>query len=207
MGVALELLGGLVAHQLEGVATFDQRLPFGCQSLQLDGLDLGAVLFPLRALLRQLVVVEFALDPIDGAVEDVHRRPEQILEVGFEARIGERHHEGVEDVGDAAGEDVRFGQRPGIGFVLERTVAIELEFVEDLVGRGCAVAAARSSSSWSVVIAAFLRRIGRAHRGLHGDEGSPAGRTGSPSAARASMAKAGYFASRWKGGLLPAAGK
>ena len=63
------------------------------------------------------------------------------------------------------------------------------------------------SSSWSVVIAAFLRRIGRAHRGLRGDEGSLAGRTGSPSAARALMAKAGYFASRWKGGPRPAAGK
>ena len=136
MGVVLELVGGLVAHQLEGVAAFDQRLAFRRQAFQFDGFDLAAVLFPLRALLRQLVVVEFAFDPVDGAMEDVHRRPEQVLEVGFEASVGQRHHEGVEDVGDAAGEDVRFGKRPGIGLVVEGTVAIELEFVEDLVGRG-----------------------------------------------------------------------
>ncbi len=36
----------------------------------------------------------------------------------------------------AAGDDVRFGKRPGVGFVLEGTVAVELEFGEDLVGRG-----------------------------------------------------------------------
>jgi hypothetical protein len=132
----LELIGGLVAHQLEGVASLDQRLALRRQAFQLDGLDLTAILFPLRALLRQLVVVEFALDPVDGAVEDVHHRPEQVLEVGFEARVGQRHHEGVEDVGDAARENVRFGKRPGVGLIVEGPVAIELEFVEDLVGRG-----------------------------------------------------------------------
>ena len=126
----------LVAHQFEGVAAFDQRLPFGCQAFQFDGLHLGAVLFTLRALLGQLVVVEFALDPAGGAVEEVHSRPEQVFEVRFEASVGERHHEGVEDVGDAAGDDVAFGKRPRVGFVLERAVAVELEFVEDMVGRG-----------------------------------------------------------------------
>ena len=134
--MVLELVGGLVAHQLEGVAAFDQRLTFRRQAFQLDGLDLAPILFPLRALLRQLVVVEFAFDSIDGAMEDVHRRPEQVLEVGFEASVGQRHHESVEDVGDAAYKDVRFGKRPGVGFVVEGAVAIELEFVEDLVGRG-----------------------------------------------------------------------
>ncbi|APH54458.1 Hypothetical protein GbCGDNIH9_8740 [Granulibacter bethesdensis] len=69
-------------------------------------------------------------------MEDVHRRPKQVLKVGFEAGVGKRHHQGVEDVGDAAGENVRFGKRSGIGLVVEGTVAVELEFVEDLVGRG-----------------------------------------------------------------------
>jgi hypothetical protein len=36
VGVAFELVGGLVAHQLEGVASLDQRLPFGRQALQFD---------------------------------------------------------------------------------------------------------------------------------------------------------------------------
>ncbi|APH54457.1 Hypothetical protein GbCGDNIH9_8522 [Granulibacter bethesdensis] len=47
MGVLLELVGGLVTHQLEGVAPFDERLAFCRQSFQLDGLHLAAVLFPL----------------------------------------------------------------------------------------------------------------------------------------------------------------
>ena len=49
VGVVLELVGGLVAHQLEGVAPFDQRLAFRRQALQLDGFDLAAVLFPLAS--------------------------------------------------------------------------------------------------------------------------------------------------------------
>ena len=45
------------------------------------------------------------------------------------------------------------------------------------------------ASSWSVVIGAFLRRIGRAHRGLRGDEGG--GRTGpAPAAQRRAEASA-----------------
>ena len=56
MGVPFELIGGLVAHQLEGVTALDQRLPFRGQSLQLDGFDLATVLFPLRSLLFQETV-------------------------------------------------------------------------------------------------------------------------------------------------------
>ncbi len=62
----------------------------------------------------------------------------------------------------------------------------------------------RVRSSWG----ASLRRIGRAHRGLHGDERRRADRTCTRSEARAAEAKrrmagAGYFASRCKGGLPP----
>ena len=93
-----------------------------------------AVLFLLAAALGLLVVVELALDPVGGAVEEVDRRPEQVVEVGFEARVGERRDQGVEDVGDGAGDGVGFGQRPWIGLVLEGTVAIELELGEDVIG-------------------------------------------------------------------------
>ena len=76
------------------VAAFDQRLPLGGEAFQFDRADFGAVLFLLAALLRLLVVVEFALDPVDGAVEEIDRRPEQVFEVGFEARVGQRRRRG-----------------------------------------------------------------------------------------------------------------
>ena len=86
-GVALELVGGLVAEELHAVAALDQRLPLGGEAFQFDRADFGAVLFLLAALLRLLVVVEFALDPADGAVEEIDGRPEQVFEVGFEAGV------------------------------------------------------------------------------------------------------------------------
>ena len=86
--------------------------------------------------LRLLVVVELAFDPVGGAVEEIDGRPEQVFEVGFEARVAQRRDEGVEDVGDGAGDGVGFGQRSRIGLVLEGTVAIELKFGEDVIGRG-----------------------------------------------------------------------
>ena len=85
--MALELFGGLVAEEFHAVPALDQRLPLGGEALQFDRADFGAVLFLLAALLRLLVVVEFALDPADGAVEEVDGRPEQIFEVGFEAGV------------------------------------------------------------------------------------------------------------------------
>ncbi len=85
--VAFVVFGGLVAHQLEGVLTFDDGLALGDVALEFDGLYLAAVLFTLPAALRLLVVVEFARDPVGGAVEDVDGRPEEIVEVGFEARV------------------------------------------------------------------------------------------------------------------------
>ncbi|MEY9796384.1 hypothetical protein ABH984_004399 [Bradyrhizobium ottawaense] len=136
MGVAFELVGGLVAHQLEGVASLDQCLTFRRQALQFDGFHLAAVLFALGALLGQFIAVELSFDPVAGAVEDVHRRPEQVLEVGLKTGIGQLHHEGIEDVDDAAGEDSRFREPPGIGLIVEGTVAKELEFLEHLVGWG-----------------------------------------------------------------------
>jgi hypothetical protein len=70
---------------------------------------------PVRAgaLLRLLVVVELAVDPFDGAVERIDGRPEEIVEVGIEARIGHGGDQGVEDVGDGAFDDAVF--RQGLG--------------------------------------------------------------------------------------------
>ena len=69
-------------------------------------------------------------------MEEVDGRPEQVFEIGFEARVGERRDDGVEDVGDGAGDRSAFGQRSRIGLVLEGTVAVELKFGEDVIGRG-----------------------------------------------------------------------
>ena len=48
----------------------------------------------------------------------------------------ERRDERVEDVDDGAGDGLGFGQRPGVGLVLEGTMAIELQLGEDVIGRG-----------------------------------------------------------------------
>ena len=77
-----------------------------------------------------------ALDAENRAVEEIDGRPEQLLEVGLEARVAKCRDEGVEDVGDGAGDRLRVRQRPRVGFVVERPVAIELEFGENAVGRG-----------------------------------------------------------------------
>ena len=114
-GVGLEQLGGLVAHDLEGVAALDQRHALGQEPLELDRADLGAVLLLLAAPLRLLVAVELAFDPVGGAVEQVDGRPEQVLEVGLEARVGEGRDQGVEDVGERGADRCGLGQRSGSG--------------------------------------------------------------------------------------------
>jgi hypothetical protein len=86
--------------------------------------------------LRLLVVVELALYAVDGAVEEIDDRPEQVLEIGFETRVAQGRDQGVEDVCDGAGHGIAFGKRSRIGLVLEGTVAIELKLVEDVIGRG-----------------------------------------------------------------------
>ena len=74
--MALELIGGVVAEELHAVAALDQRLPLGDKALELDRADLRAVLLPMAAPLRLLIVVELALDAGDRAVEEIDGRPE-----------------------------------------------------------------------------------------------------------------------------------
>ena len=109
------MLGGLVADEFQGVAAFDQGHALGGEALQLDRADLGAILLALAALLRLLVVVEFALDPLGGAVEEIDGRPQQILEVGFEAGVAQGRDQGVEDVGDGAATMRASGSGRGSG--------------------------------------------------------------------------------------------
>ena len=80
--------------------------------------------------------IEFALDAVGGAVEEIDGRPEQVLEVGLEPRVAEGRDQGVEDVGDGAGDGVAFGKRPRIGLVVEGTVAVELKLAEEVIGWG-----------------------------------------------------------------------
>jgi hypothetical protein len=87
--VALELIGGEVAEELHASEAFDECEALGHQAFQFDRTDLRAVLFRLAALLRVLIVVELALHAVTSAVEEVDGRPQQVLEVGFEARVTE----------------------------------------------------------------------------------------------------------------------
>jgi hypothetical protein len=198
----LEVLAGLVAHQLESIAALDECLPFGDQPLQLDGLDLGAVLFALAAPLRLLVIVELSGDAVGGAMEDVGGRPQQVLEIGLEAGVAERGDESVEDVGDGAGDGIAFGKRARVGFVLEGTEAVELQLGENVIGRRRAVV------GFEVVVGGheMLRRwIDRDPRGLHGDGRRRAGRPCTRGEAQGRSVSGGpqgadYFASRCKGG-------
>ena len=138
-GVACEVVGRLVAEVFHAVASLDQRHALGSEALQFDRADFGAILVALAALLRLLVVVEFAFDALVGAVEEIDGRPQQVLEVGFEAGFAQARDEGVEDVGDGGSDDTGFGQRSRVGFVLEGTIAVKLEFGKDVIGRGCGV--------------------------------------------------------------------
>ena len=68
-------------------------------------------------LLPVFVVVELTLHAGGLFVEEIGQMPEQIVEVGLEARVAEGAGKDVEEVRDGAGEKVRFGKRAGIGLV------------------------------------------------------------------------------------------
>ncbi len=203
-GVTCEVVGRLVAEIFHAVAPLDQRHALGSETLQFDRADFGAVLVALAALLRLFVVVEFAFDAFVGAVEEIDGRPQEILEVGFEAGFAQARDECVEDVGDGRGDDTGFRQRSRVGFVLEGPIAVKLEFGKDVIGRGCSV--------WLVVIGlgAFDRHggfpfVGSAALIAAFVATKGGGRTGPapPSEATAAVAKrrmagADYFGSRCK---------
>src|SRR3546814_9569813 len=98
--------------------------------------------------------------------------PEESVEVGFEAGVFQGDDQRGEDVGEGAGDMVAFRKRSGIGFIREGTIAVELEFTEEMVGGG------RGVVRFVVVVLAhgMLRRFDRDPRGLHGDESRRAAR-------------------------------
>ena len=67
-------------------------------------------------------------------MEDVDGRPEETAEIGFEACVLQRDDQRVEDVGDGARDCVSVRKKPLVRFVGEGPVAVELQFVEDVVG-------------------------------------------------------------------------
>jgi hypothetical protein len=128
------MIGGEVAEELHAAAAFDECEALGHETFQFDGTDLLAVLFLLAALLRVLIVVELALHAVSSAVKEIDGRPQQVLEVGFEARVTERRDQRVQDIGHGGADGVCLRQRPGIGLVVERPIAVKLELAEHMIG-------------------------------------------------------------------------
>ena len=127
--------GGVVAHEFEGVAAFDQREALGDQALEFDRLDLGAVLFGLAAALRLLVGVELAFDAVELAVEEIDERPQEVGEIVFEPCAGQHHAQGLDGGVELAAGGIGLGQGPWIGLVLAGAMAAERQLVEQMRGR------------------------------------------------------------------------
>ena len=82
-GVNLVGVRGFIAQELEAVATLDQRLALIDEAFELDRSNLGAVLLALRAALRDLIMVELELDPVELAMKGVHEAPEDFGQIVF----------------------------------------------------------------------------------------------------------------------------
>ena len=125
-----------LGDEFERVAALQEREALGDVPLQLDRFHLGAVILALLALLRLLVVVELALDPLDGAVEHVDHAPEHVLGVVLQPGVGEGRDQRVVDVDHVGLDAMRLGERAVVGIVLVGPVAEELHLVEEVGKRG-----------------------------------------------------------------------
>ena len=157
------------------------------------------------AALRLLVVVEFAFDPVGGAVEEIDGRPEQIFEVGFEARVvpawrsGRRKYRRWRRRRDClragAGDQVRRRR--------DDSRRAEALAGHGRSGRSCGEVRKSSCSlmgcsvDWTAPVAAFWRRKPAGGTDLHPEQSAGPKR-------QRRMAKAGDFASRCKGAHAPA---
>ena len=124
----------MIAKELEGVASFDERQALVDQRLQLAGLDLGAVLFGLAVPLGLFVVIECAFDALDLAMEQVDDRSQQVGEVVLEAGAGQHRAERIEYRTELTLGDISVRQRPRIVFLLADLIAVERELVEQMRG-------------------------------------------------------------------------
>lgn len=134
--MGLELFSGGLAQKFQRVAALDQRNALIDEPFKFDRLDLGAVLFALTPFLGILVIIEFALNAILGAVEEIGKLPAQILQIGLEPRVDQRRDEGIEHVGHGTCCQALVGQRSGIGFVAKGSVAEKGKFIEKVCGGG-----------------------------------------------------------------------
>ena len=104
------------------------------EAFELDRSHLRAVLLALRAALRDLVVVELALDPVELAMEGVHDAPEDVRQIVFEAGVAEKVLRGREDPDHGAAGLLGLRERSRIRVILVGAVAEERQLVEE-VGR------------------------------------------------------------------------
>ena len=89
-----------------------------------------------EAALRLFVVVELTIDSFGGALKEIDRGPQKVGKVRFEARVLQRDNERVKDVGNGSRDEATFGQWPAVGLVFEGAMAVELELLQEMLGRG-----------------------------------------------------------------------
>ena len=173
--MVLELVRGVVAEQLHAVAPLDQRLPFGDQALQFDRVDFRAILF---LLIRRCAC---SLSSSSRSMRAMARWKRFTVDQSNSSRSGSRRVSPnvatrASKMSATAPATLRFWQRPRVWFVLEGTMAVELEFGENTIGgdeacgrsSGCRV---RSSFALSFVgstatLAAFMATKGGGRAGL-----------------------------------------
>jgi hypothetical protein len=134
--VALELVGGLVAEELHAVAAFDQRLPSAVRrSSSTERISEPSCSFWLRC-------CACSLSSSSRSIRSVARWKRLTVDQSRSSRSGSRRvslsatTRASKMSATAPATDVGFGQRPRVGLVLEGAVAVELEFGEDVIGRG-----------------------------------------------------------------------
>ena len=113
-GMGLEHLGRVVAKELHDVAPLGhgRRSPI-IRSSSTERISEPSCSFWLR-LCSSSLRSSSRWTRLGGAVEEVDRRPQQLVEVGLEPSVAQRRDEGVEDVGERALDPMFLGQGTGL---------------------------------------------------------------------------------------------
>ncbi len=77
-------------------------------------------------MLPLFVVIELPFDAVEGPMEQVDGRPEQIVKVRLKPRVVQGRNKGVKDIDHGADDHLALGERSWIGLVVEGTIAKEL---------------------------------------------------------------------------------